>query len=262
MTTTANASAYPGSGSAKLGLHGRVTRDEFLRLCDNLHPQTGELLTQRKKTTRRALDENGNHHQAANRRVFYDFAISPPKDVSILALVGKDNRITAAHDRAIRTAMTEMEQFAATRVRVAGGRTDRQTGNIVGAIFRHSTSRALDPHLHSDCIVFNLGGKSCGQPKNLACAENFGLNAHEAFCFCCSHASERIFGEHRPIGFFCREAPLCHAAILDGGDAGDSGAIWRVDAGAVEEPSAALWSARTRFRPRRLGSSLMAVTSG
>jgi conjugative relaxase-like TrwC/TraI family protein len=33
--------------------------------------------------------------------------------------------------------------------------TDRTTGNIVCAIFRHDTSRALDPHLHSHCIVFN-----------------------------------------------------------------------------------------------------------
>jgi conjugative relaxase-like TrwC/TraI family protein len=28
-------------------------------------------------------------------------------------------------------------------------------GNIVAAVFRHDTSRALDPHLHTHCIVFN-----------------------------------------------------------------------------------------------------------
>src|SRR5207244_7049443 len=27
--------------------------------------------------------------------------------------------------------------------------------NIVAAVFRHDTSRALDPHLHTHCIVFN-----------------------------------------------------------------------------------------------------------
>jgi len=32
---------------------------------------------------------------------------------------------------------------------------DRHTGNIVAAVFRHDTSRALDPHLHSHAIVFN-----------------------------------------------------------------------------------------------------------
>jgi conjugative relaxase-like TrwC/TraI family protein len=144
-----------GKGAERLGLRGHVKQDEFLRLCENLHPQTGELLTQRKKTTRWTLGEKGEESEVANRRVFYDFTISPPKDVSILALVGADQRITAAHDRAIASAIAELEQFAATRVRSAGNFTDRQTGNVVGAVFRHETSRALDPHLHSHCILFN-----------------------------------------------------------------------------------------------------------
>src|SRR5439155_364174 len=32
---------------------------------------------------------------------------------------------------------------------------DRLTGNFVSALFTHDTSRALDPHLHTHCIVFN-----------------------------------------------------------------------------------------------------------
>jgi conjugative relaxase-like TrwC/TraI family protein len=144
-----------GKGAERLGLHGQAGRDEFLRLCENLHPQSGELLTQRKKTTRLMLDEEGNDVESANRRVFYDFTISPPKDVSILALLGGDHRIVAAHDQAVQSAVSELEQFAATRVRRAGGSTDRGTGNIVGAVFQHDTSRSLDPHLHSHCIFFN-----------------------------------------------------------------------------------------------------------
>jgi conjugative relaxase-like TrwC/TraI family protein len=37
----------------------------------------------------------------------------------------------------------------------AGKDADRRTGNIVAALFQHETSRALDPHLHTHCIVFN-----------------------------------------------------------------------------------------------------------
>src|ERR1700678_2597266 len=74
------AGEWIGAGAAKLGLHGRVTQNEFLRLCDNLHPQTGELLTQRQKTTRWMVDEKGDEWETANRRVFYDFTLSPPKD--------------------------------------------------------------------------------------------------------------------------------------------------------------------------------------
>src|ERR1700678_2759182 len=62
-----------GQGAAELGLSGVTKEEEFIRLCENLHPQTGEQLTLRQKTTRTEMDANGVEHQAANRRVFYDF---------------------------------------------------------------------------------------------------------------------------------------------------------------------------------------------
>src|SRR5207247_4079482 len=71
------------------------------------------------------------------------------------AFLGSDERIFAAHERAVQSALREFEAFAATRVRVRGEQSDRLTGNCVAALFTHETSRALDPHLHSHCIVFN-----------------------------------------------------------------------------------------------------------
>ncbi len=144
-----------GKGAADLGLSGVTTADEFVRLCDNLHPQTGERLTLRQKTTRIEKGIDGEERQAANRRVFYDFTFSPPKSVSIAALVGNDARIVEAHEQAVTLAMHQLQTFAATRVRKNDECTDRPTGNLVAAMFRHDTSRALDPHLHSHCIVFN-----------------------------------------------------------------------------------------------------------
>ncbi len=144
-----------GQGAEKLGLSGTTRGAEFLRLCENLHPQTGERLTLRNKTTRMEVGQDGEEHQSANRRVFYDFTFSPPKSVSVAALVGGDGRIGEAHDRAVATALNQLQPLAATRVRKNGQCTDRTTGNIVAAVFRHDTSRALDPHLHSHCIVFN-----------------------------------------------------------------------------------------------------------
>ncbi|HEY3931444.1 MAG TPA: MobF family relaxase, partial [Verrucomicrobiae bacterium] len=41
------------------------------------------------------------------------------------------------------------------RIRKQNQRAHRVTSNVVGAVFRHDTSRALDPHLHSHCILFN-----------------------------------------------------------------------------------------------------------
>lgn len=141
---------WAGEGATMLGLAGAVTRDEFLALCDNLHPKSGEQLTQRRNTIRRAEDR-----EAANRRVFYDFTFSPPKSVSVAALVGGDKRIATAHTEAVKIALAELERFAATRIRGAKRNADRRTGNIVAALFEHETSRALDPHLHTHCIVFN-----------------------------------------------------------------------------------------------------------
>ena len=105
-----------GTEAEHLGLSGSVKSSAFLDLCDNVHPHTGERLTARLKTIRTDLGADGNPQINANRRVFYDFTISPPKSVSIVALIGKDHRVVTAHDHAVRVAIRELERFAATRV--------------------------------------------------------------------------------------------------------------------------------------------------
>ena len=132
-----------GKGAEQLGLKpdGIVTREAFLHLCDNQHPMTGEQLTPQ---------------QFRERRIYFDFVCSPPKSVSILAVTMGDKRIIEAHKEASTMALRELEQFAATRIR-KGGVTegDRVTGNLVGAAFVHTTSRALDPQLHTHFVLFN-----------------------------------------------------------------------------------------------------------
>ena len=144
-----------GEGAGQLGLSGVTDEQEFVNLCRNLHPQSGEQLTPRLNSKRVTVDKDGNVHESANRRVFYDFTLSPPKSVSIAALVGNDKRIIEAHDEAVTAAMRQLQTYAATRVRKQNQYSQRATGNVVGAVFRHDTSRALDPHLHSHCILFN-----------------------------------------------------------------------------------------------------------
>lgn len=146
---------WMGEGARQLGLSGVTNEQEFINLCRNLHPQSGEQLTPRLNSKRVRVDKEGNIHESANRRVFYDFTLSPPKSVSIAALVGNDKRIIEAHDEAVQIAMRQLQTYAATRVRTQGQYSQRMTGNVVGAIFRHDTSRAMDPHLHSHCILFN-----------------------------------------------------------------------------------------------------------
>ncbi len=131
-----------GKGVERLGLDAAssVTEEAFTRLCENRHPLTGDRLTVRQK---------------ADRRAFYDFVVSPPKSISIMALTVGDPRIAAAHDRACRRAMLTLEEIASAYVRKGGKSGIRQTGEVVAAIFRHDCSRALDPQLHTHFVEFN-----------------------------------------------------------------------------------------------------------
>lgn len=138
-----------GIGAERLGLRGGVTKEPFLELCSGNHPQTKLGLTPRLNTVRK-----GEKGWEANRRIFYDFVVSPPKSVSVMALM-RDERIVALHARAVRIALGELERFAETRVRVAYANDSRKVSNVVAACFQHETSRELDPQLHTHCVIFN-----------------------------------------------------------------------------------------------------------
>lgn len=144
-----------GKLAASIGLTGRVTRDDFINLCEGTEPRSGCPLTERKKAVRRERNDDGEEMTVANRRVFYDFTLSPPKSYSVLALIGGDERLRELHRQAVKTAMAELEPFTACQVHKGRDHSERLTGNFLGAAFEHDTSRALDPHLHTHCILFN-----------------------------------------------------------------------------------------------------------
>jgi conjugative relaxase-like TrwC/TraI family protein len=131
-----------GMGAERLGLiEGQpVDREAFMRLCENQHPATGKLLTQRLNS---------------ERRIFFDFTCSAPKSISIMAVTMNDDRILRAHQLAARIAAKELTAFAGTRIRKQGKEEDRFTGNVVGAEFLHNSSRSLDPQLHTHFTFFN-----------------------------------------------------------------------------------------------------------
>ena len=75
--------------------------------------------------------------------------------MSLAGFLGEDARVLEAHALAVKSALGEFEAFASTRIRADGAQSDRRTGNFAAALFTHNTSRSLDPHLHTHCIVFN-----------------------------------------------------------------------------------------------------------
>ena len=135
---------WHGKGAERLGLVGEIQREAFLKMCDNLDPNTGEMLTARTRV---------------DRTVGYDFNWHAPKSVSLLYTLTKDERILAAFQSAVRDTMHELEGDVKTRVRQGGQNAERTTGNLVFAEFVHLTARPVggvpDPHLHAHCFVFN-----------------------------------------------------------------------------------------------------------
>ena len=133
---------WVGRSAERLGLTAEIASGDeaFEALRNNRNPQTGEKLTAR---------------DGEERIRFYDFQCSAPKSVSIMAVTMGDERLLAAHDRAVLVAFRELETFAATQTNTTMARHNRITGNVVAAAFRHTASRALDPQVHTHLVTAN-----------------------------------------------------------------------------------------------------------
>jgi len=143
---------WHGRGAELLGLKGEVTSEDFEAVRQGLDPQTGEFLRQRYGADR--IASNGEEQSKA--RSLYDMTFSAPKSVSVMAIVGGDERLVAAHGTAVRETLEEAEKYSATRVRLAGLNENRATGNWIVASYTHDTSRQLDPQLHTHAVAANL----------------------------------------------------------------------------------------------------------
>ena len=149
-------SQWQGNGAEKLGLEGAVDKATFQQL---LHGQTPDGKSLHSKAI------NPENHRAAT-----DYTFSAPKSVSIAALIQKDKRVIQAHDEAVKTALSVLEnRYAQTRVRRGPGIREKvQTGNILAATFRHETSREQDPQLHTHCVVINATQMEDGSWRSLS----------------------------------------------------------------------------------------------
>lgn len=146
-------SEWQGSGAQALNLSGAVDREQFIMLLE------GKVA---------GLELGTMRDGAWEHRPGWDLTFSAPKSVSIMAEVAGDRRLVAAHERAVRTALGLAEShLSATRLREDGSVRREATGNLVIATFRHGTSRALDPQLHSHNIILNMTQDDAGQWRSL-----------------------------------------------------------------------------------------------
>ncbi len=154
------ASAWAGKGAEELGLKGPVDADTFRAVLEGRVPDgSGRQLGRRGK--------DGEIHHRPGR----DLTFSAPKSVSIAALVGGDDRIVEAHDRAVAATLAWVEENAAqTRMKDPDTGTMARVGGqkIVAAVFRHDISRNLDPQLHTHAVLANMVRGEDGKWRSMA----------------------------------------------------------------------------------------------
>ena len=96
------ASAWAGKGAEELGLKGPVDADTFRAALEGRVPDGSG-----KQLGRRGRDGDILHRPGR------DLTFSAPKSVSVAALVGGDDRIVDAHDRAVAATLAWVEENAA-----------------------------------------------------------------------------------------------------------------------------------------------------
>ena len=132
---------WVGTGSQLLGLTGEVDGDDFRSLLSGVAPVSGERL------------------RRANGRVDgLDFTFSAPKSVSVLWALGSTevtSAVVAADEHAVDEVLEYLEREAVRGRRGRNGVEVLEGDGLAVAAFRHRTSRAGDPQLHTHVVIAN-----------------------------------------------------------------------------------------------------------
>lgn len=104
----------------------------------------------------------------SNRRAGYDWTFLPPKSISVVHAITKDEEILNAHKAAVEAVMREVEKDMQTQGYRNGKKVYENTGNLIYAAFHHMTSRPVaneqdgkktyvpDPLIHSHAFLINV----------------------------------------------------------------------------------------------------------
>lgn len=146
------AAQWVGRAAAEFDKVGQVNDADFDRLLDGEtleRNNVGQVEFGRKMG--KIVDGERVH------RPGLDLTFSAPKAVSIAALVFGDERVTKAHEDAVKTSIGFIERsLVQTRLYDDGELKVETGGKLIGGMFRHDTSRSLDPQLHSHVVLANM----------------------------------------------------------------------------------------------------------
>lgn len=152
-------SEWFGQGAEHLGLAGQIDRAPFFEI---LNGQVGG--QELGKWVRN--EETGERER--EHRPGTDMTFSAPKSVSLLAEIHGRREVREAHEAAVKKALGYIEAELAGTRQTEGGQTELvKTGNLVVGMFRHNTSRELDPQTHTHAILMNATLREDGQWRSL-----------------------------------------------------------------------------------------------
>jgi len=161
-------SEWQGRLAQEWGLRGSVGVEEFVRLSEGQHPESGTQLV-RHQPAKTYDNEYGKEITSVEHRAGWDATFSAPKSVSLTALVGGDERVRVAHRESVRVALDELERY--TQARIGNIHAPETTAKFVAATFEHDTARPVDgyaaPQLHTHAVIFNLTEREKGQTRAL-----------------------------------------------------------------------------------------------
>lgn len=123
---------WQGQAAAASNLRGEVSNDDFLAM---LQPKSAQQTV-----------------------LGFDLTFSAPKSVSVLFGVADMElslQVRDAHDRAVVEALGYLERHATWTRRGKGGKELIQGHQLKAATFRHRSSRAGDPQLHTHTVIAN-----------------------------------------------------------------------------------------------------------
>src|SRR5918994_988558 len=135
---------WTGRSVRRLGLAGEVTAEDLGAVLSGRAPDGGWRLVAA---------------QGRSRTPGFDCTFSAPKSVSLLWALGPPEvarQVREAHDAAVDAALAVLEDEASRARRGRGGLVQVDAEGFVAAAFRHRTSRAGDPQLHTHVLVANL----------------------------------------------------------------------------------------------------------
>jgi hypothetical protein len=153
------AGEWQGRLVGQFGLAGDVSVDDFAKLSQGQHPQTGEQLV-RQRASYEYQDADGKTVTTMEHRAGWDATFSAPKSVSLTALVGGDERVREAHRESVRVALDQLEHY--TQARIGGNHPPETTGKFIAAKFEHDTS------VHPDLLNSRFGYVSISRASHNA----------------------------------------------------------------------------------------------